>query len=228
MAGLGASVKHLEIDKARSNATAVIAVATVVVVFCLMSTKALLSQAAYQRRVVNARHAGLHQLQANLNAANQLVTQYTQVFEGTNPTNVIGGANDKSATATPPNGDNARIVLDALPSKYDFPALLTSVNYLLSKNNIHSATISGTDDSATTSNQASNNPQPVTISLTVSGTSSYGNVQNLINDFGRSIRPFDITGVQFSGSDSALSFNMTVNTYYQPAKSLDLTTQEVH
>jgi hypothetical protein len=206
---------------------AVVGVATVIIVFCLMSTKALLAQASYQRRVINARHQGLHQLQANVAAANQLVTQYNQVFEGDDPVNIIGGQNTKDATAIPPNGDNARIVLDALPSKYDFPALLTSVNYILNKNNAQNVAIAGTDNTATANNSASNNPQPIQIQLTVSGTASYAQVQSIIGDFERSIRPFNVTSVQLSGSESNMSFTFALTTYYQQAKSLELTTKEV-
>jgi len=221
------SIKHAQIDKARSNVMLMVTVATVVVVFCLMSTKALLGQASYQRRVINTRHAGLHQLQANVTAAGQLVTQYDQVFEGNNPTNLIGGQNTQSSNATPPNGDNARIVLDALPSKYDFPALLTSVNYILNKNAVASAVITGNDDTATSNSSSSTNPQPVPIQLTVSGSASYAAIKNLISDFEQSIRPFDITNLQLGGSENSMTVSFNATTYYQPAKSLDLTTKEI-
>lgn len=222
------SIKHLQIDKTRSRTTVVVAVATVITVFCLVSTKALLSQAAYQRRVVNAKHAADKQLEANVVAANTLVTQYNQVFEGSSPTNVIGGQNDKSPNAIPPNGNNARIVLNALPSKYDFPALITSISKLLAQDGISSGTISGSDQSAASSNTATIDPKPIPIQLTVSGSSSYANVRKVIADLERSIRPFDITSLSLSGGEKNMTFTLTMITYYQPAKSLDLTTTEIH
>jgi len=224
---MAVSIKRAQIEKARSNVILVVSVAVVIVVFCLMSTKALLSQAAYQRRVINARHAALAQLETNETNAKQLVTHYNQVFEGTNPTNVLGGQNTKNGTAIPPNGDNARIVLDALPSKYDFPALLSSVSYIMTKNNIQNANISGDDATATANNSATSNPQPVEIQLTVSGNSSYAGVQAVVSDFERSIRPFNITAMKLNGGDSNMSFSLNLTTYYQPAKSLELTTKKV-
>lgn len=221
------SVKHLQIDKARSNVLAIIAIAVIIIVFCLMSTKALLGQAAYQRRVINARHAGLQQLQANVTAAKQLVTEYNQVFEGSSPTNLIGGQNTKDTNAVPPNGDNARIILDALPSKYDYPALLTSINYILTKDGAQSVSITGNDESATANNDPTTNPQPVPISLTVSGSDSYSGVQTIVRDFERSVRPFNVSGMQLTGGESNMNFSIDVTTYYQPAKSLDLTTKGI-
>jgi hypothetical protein len=222
------SVKHMQIDKARSNASIVVAIATIVTVFCLVSTKSLFSQAAYQKRVVNAKQATDKTLQANVVAANTLVNQYNQVFEGTNPTNIIGGKNDKSTNAVPPNGDNARIVLDALPSKYDYPALVTSVSNILNNDGVVSQGISGTDDSTSISNSPTQAPSPQPIQLVLSGNTSYPGVETVINDLERSIRPFDITNFQISGKSDDLSFTLTATTYYQSAKSLGTTTKEVH
>ncbi|MGH7157366.1 MAG: hypothetical protein ACREGG_04640 [Candidatus Saccharimonadales bacterium] len=228
MANLRESVKHFEIQKARSQTTAVVAIAVAVTIFSLVSTKSLLSQGAYQRRVINTKHTADAQLEANVNNAKNLVTQYNQVFEGASSTNFIGGQNDKSSSAIPPNGDNARIVLDALPSTYDYPALITSVNKMVNNDGVTEAGISGDDQSATQSSDPVANPQPVPMQLTVSGQASYANVQQLINDFERSIRPFDITSLELTGSESSMNFNMTLTTYFQPPKSLDYTTKEIH
>ena len=218
---------RLEIDKDQSTMILVIAIAAIVSVFCLVSAKALLSQAAYQRRVVNARHAAASQLEANIQNANTLSNQYTNVFEGTSATNVIGGKNTTAASAQPPDGDNGRIVLDALPTTYDFPALLTSMSKLLANDNIGAPSIGGTDDSSSVSSSPSSNPQPVSISLSISGSGSYSDVQNLFKDMERSIRPFDITKLTLSGNESTMSFSVEVTTYYQPAKTLNTTAKEI-
>src|SRR5581483_4664639 len=149
--------KRVQIDKTQSTMLAIIIAATVITIFCLMSAKALLSQAAYQRKVVNADHTAVRQLQTNVTNAKELVNQYNQVFEGDSPSNIIGGQNTTDKSAVPPNGDNARIVLDALPSKYDFPALLSSMTKILSNDNIGGASVTGTDESATINNDSSPN-----------------------------------------------------------------------
>jgi hypothetical protein len=224
----GISTKHLQIDKAQSRLLAIVIAATVLTVFCLLSSKALISQARYHRRVLDARREAVKQLQTNVNSAQQLVKYYNDVFEGNNPVNLIGGQNTSDPNAQPPNGNNARLVLNALPSKYDFPALITSVAKIMANDGIATPSITGIDDSPNVNTEASAEPKPVPIQLTIGGTTSYAGLQTLINDLERSIRPFDITGLQLNGSNAQLSFSATITTYFQPAKSLDVGSKEVH
>ena len=229
------SVKHVQISRAQSTILIVVVVATVITVFSLVSAKALISQGSYQKRVLNARRDAVKQLRDNVNASKTLITQYNNVFEGSNPTNIIGGKNTTKPKASAPDGDNARIVLDALPSSYDFPALISSIAKILSDDNIANPSVTGTDQSDTigktssvVNSALSTASQPVPITLTVSGTSSYKGIQRLIGDFGRVIRPFDTTNVQLSGKNSAMTFSMGLTTYYQPAKELTIGSKEIH
>lgn len=221
------SVKHLQINKANSTIMSVIAAATIVTVFCLVSSKALLSQATYQNRLISSKNATVKQLEANKSAADQLVNHYRTVFNNDSPVNLIGARNDKTATAAPPDVDNTRIVLNALPTTYDFPALISSLSKIMSGDNMSSPTISGTDESESASNQPSANPLPVSIKISMSGQNDYSGVQRLILDLERSTRPFDVTSLQLNGSQSFMSVGLNLNTYYQPAKTLESGTKEV-
>jgi type II secretory pathway pseudopilin PulG len=194
-------------------------------IFCLIGSKQLLGLANYQRKVINARNAALKQIEKNIQTVNSLKDRY-QVFDSTNP-NIIGGQNTADTNAQPPNGTNSRIVLDALPSKYDFPALISSVYKIMANDGITSPSISATDQSLSITNLPSGNPQPVAIPLSVSGNGNYSQVLNLIRDLERSIRPFDITNLQLTGSNASMSFTLTATTYYQPGTVVDTTTKEI-
>lgn len=212
---------HLDVQKASSSIVVVVAVATVIVVFCLVSARALLNQGAYQRRVVNEKHKTVQQLEDNIEKAKTLSSQYDG-FESASP-NVIGGPSDVPDNTPPPAGRNSRIVLDALPTSYDFPALISSLSKVLSINGMDESSIGGTDQSADFLSQPAANPQPVTIQqIPISGTASYGQVQSLVKDLERSIRPFDVTTLQLSINSSGILVSLNVNTYYQPAKSVIL------
>lgn len=219
------AAKKIEMDKTQSRSILVMAGLVAVLVFCLVGSKQLLSLATYQRNVIHARNDALKQINQNVSTANGLIQSY-QVFNNTDP-NIIGGKNINDPSASPPDGTNSRIVLDALPSKYDFPALISSVYKIMGNNNIRSPSISASDQSQTLNDRPSANPQPVAIPLSLSGNGSYPAVLALIKDLERSIRPFDVTTLQLTGSNSNMSFNMTVNTYYQPAKVVDTTEREV-
>lgn len=220
------SEKHLQIDKAQSTIVMVIASATIITVFCLMSSKALVSKAAYQRKVINEKQKSATQLAKNVKDAQTFLTQYNDVFNASGPTNIIGGRSTTSASAIPPDGTNSRIVLDALPTTYDFPALVTSVASILKNDAVASPAIVGLDSSVTATNTPSPNPQPVKIPLTISGTTTYDGATSLFKDLERSIRPFDVSKLSISGT-GAINVSLDANTYYQPAKSLTITNREI-
>ena len=218
--------KGLKNTETESRLLIIVAVATIISVFCLVSAKTLLSQAMYHKRVLDARHEAVEKLNSNVEAASTLVQQY-QAFQSGNPTNIIGGKNSTDAKLQPPDGDNARIVLDALPSNYDFPALISSMAKILSTNGVSVPSVDGSDDSNTVDTLAKANPEVATITLEIKGTTNYKAARSLIKDLERSIRPFDVTKVDIQGSNSSMTLALTVNTYFQPALSLDLTTKEV-
>ncbi|MDB5161275.1 MAG: hypothetical protein JWO96_655 [Candidatus Saccharibacteria bacterium] len=221
------SSKALKLSKDQSALMGTVAAATVISVFSLVSIKALAGQVIYQGKVISARHNSAKQMKANISNANTLVTQYNSVFLGSSPDNIIGGKNDSSTSAVPPNGNNGRIVLDALPTVYDFPALLTSMSKVLTNNGIGSQSIGGSDQSSTVKSDPTGNPQPANIDLTVSGTGTYKDTARLIKDMERSIRPFDITHLAINGNESSLTIDLNLTTYYQPAKTLSITSKEI-
>jgi hypothetical protein len=211
------SVKHLEISKSQTNVLVVIALTTALVIFCIFGTKALVVKGLYQNRVLRERRKVATHLQANVTAAHQLFNQYA-VFAADDP-NLLGGL--KSGTGNL-DGDNPKIVLDALPSKYDAPALATSVEKILTQQNIKINSLIVTDDPRGYSDSSQANPQAKAITFSFSASSSYQGMNQLTQTFERSIRPFDITNMQLGGTDNNLSITASVSTYFQPAKSLDL------
>jgi acetolactate synthase regulatory subunit len=221
---LHASIKHTQINKANNMMNIVIAFAAVVITFSLISTKALLSQSSYQHKALGEKNKAVKQLQENVTAANSLKTQY-DVFEQANP-NMIGGKGGEDPGDGPKDGDNARIVLDALPSSYDFPALISSLEKIFDNANVDIQNISGTDQGDAV-NDTNANADPTTtaaipISISANLKTTYENSLNLIKDFERSIRPFNIKTINITGSAKEVNLDIQVDTYYQPGVSLQI------
>lgn len=211
------------IDKTNARIVAITAVAAFIVVFTLVASKALISQAAYQNKVINDNKKALSQLKEDIKNTNSLVTSY-QAFVSTSQ-NKIGGSPTGTGNK---DGDNAKIILDALPSEYDFPALATSLEKLMNSQHVQIASIAGTDDEiAQSATKPTSKPQPIPIPFQVSVEGSYKNLQNLIGVFGKSIRPFQIKTVQLSGDQKSMTLAFTAQTFYQPAKTLNITTKVV-
>lgn len=212
------SAKRLMIDQANARIVAYVSVAAFIVVFSLVATKTLISQAAYQNRVISKKRVAVNQLKTDISATTQLKTAY-DAFTGTSQ-NVLGGNPDGDG---PQDGNNAKIVLDALPSSYDFPGLTTSLEALLNGQGVTINSISGTDDEvAQSANQSSVSPQPVPIPFSVSVQGDYTSIQNVINAFQNSIRPIEVQTLNLTGNQGKLTLTLTAQTYYQPAKSLNI------
>lgn len=212
------SFKQVQIDKANVRMLVAIGVTVFIVVFSAVAVKSLISRQMYQGRVIESREKARDQLQANIEAAESLTRSYGTFVDST--PNVIGGdpAGDGER-----DGDNAKIVLDALPSVYDFPALTSSVEKLAARQQVGLLGITGTDDEVNQKGQTQSAPQPVEMPFTATVDGSYQNVTNLILEFEKSIRPFNVTKLVFSGSKTG-TVNLVVDakSYYQPAKNLEV------
>jgi Tfp pilus assembly protein PilO len=200
-------------------------VAAFALIFALVAGKTLASQLSYQNRVIDAKKTALTRLRGDLAARTTLKASYDG-FVAQNP-NVIGG--DMNGTASSKDGDNAKIILDALPSKYDFPALTTSLEKLITDQNLKIVGITGTDDEAAQAeNATSPNPEPIAMPFQVQVNGSYQSIQNLVNVLLVSTRPFQIQTLELSGVDKAnMVANISAQTFYQPQKDLKITTQVV-
>jgi hypothetical protein len=223
MAKMQLSTKRILINKTNSRIVAYTAVAAFMVVFTLVASKTLISQAAYQNRVISAKKTAVSQLKTDIQSTSDLVTAY-KAFVDT-PQNKIGG--DPNGTG-PKDGDNAKIVLDALPSKYDFPALATSLEKLLTSQNVQIQSITGTDDEVAQSTaQSTGDPQPVPMPFQISVIGKYQSIQGLVNTFNASIRPFQIQTLQLSGDENNMTLTMTAQTFYQPEKVFNVSKKVV-
>ncbi len=218
------SSKRLQIDRANATMIISIAVAVFVLIFSVVAVKALWSQRSYQARVIKSKEEARDQLKKNIDTVSKLAQSYQQFV--TAPENVLGGS---STGAGEKDGDNAKIVLDALPSKYDYPALASSVEKILTDKGFMINDITGTDDEANQSGkEASQKPEAVEMPISFSVTGAYKPIQDLVPMFELSIRPFILKKITLSAQDKGkLDLKMDLSTYYQPKKNLKITTKDV-
>lgn len=217
------SVKQNLINKANTTIVAVTAGACFVVVFCIVSSVQLMGQLTYQNRVIGAKKGALSTLKEDLAATDSLTNSY-QAFINTSK-NAIGG--DPNGQG-PQDGNNAKIVIDALPSRYDFPALGTSLENILTSQTQKIQGIIGTDDAINQENsQTSSNPQPQPMPFELSVNGDYGGMQNVVMALERSIRPVKVQSITITSAQNNLTMTVTAQTYFQPQKSLNITTKVV-
>lgn len=216
--------KRVAISKANGQMIAAIAIASFVAVFCLIATKAAWGQNRYQAKVTTEKEKAKHQLDTNIQAFNSLLDSYKK-FDSQDP-NVLNGSKTGSGDN---DGTNSKLILDALPSSYDFPALASSLEKVLNNQGVRVTGIGGSDDQLNQQNNTgSATPEPLAVpfTFTVSGV-DYKGVNSLLTKLQQSIRPMQIDILNLSGSSTNMTVNVSAHTYYQPGKNLSITKKVV-
>ncbi|MDZ7786545.1 MAG: hypothetical protein U5L95_05555 [Candidatus Saccharibacteria bacterium] len=236
--------KRALVDKANTTVVVSVAIAAVIVTFCLVASKALWDESRFLTRVIEKKETARDQLIANVEATDSLVDSY-EGFVREQP-NVIDGNIDGDGER---DGDNARIVLDALPSKYDHPALATSIEKILGDQGLTVESIQVLDQQANEAGQASqqidpgqidqqqgdesgaesvSNNEPIEMPFEFSVNLSPDASRQLFRKLQRSIRPMHVTQFSInSQSESSIQLTVSAKTYYQPKSGVQITKETV-
>lgn len=213
------SAKKIAIDKANKTVFITVAVASFVVAFSLVASKTLLDQRAYQAKAESAKQETLDILKKNIDESQKLTTAY-QEFAG-QPTNVIGGNSQGEGDR---DGDNPRLVLDSLPSKYDFPGLLSSVEKILKDNKFKLDAIEGDDDEVAQKDAASSpSPQAVEMPFSVTVVANGAALSPLLKVFESSIRPMQVKNIVYKYDEDDPKITVDMTSYYQSGKNFNVT-----
>ena len=218
------SLKQLQIDKTSQKMIIFASIASFLLVFTLFSAKTLVARMNYQNKVINAKSIARSNLIKNVSSNESLLSAY-QNFN--NATTNLMGLQTNSASVN--SGNNAKLILDALPSEYDFPALATSLQGLLSSTGVTVSGLTGSDLSTGASSGAVSIPiagtTPIPFSFNVTGNSD--NVLNTMKIFEKSIRPFQFKSFTISGSNASLSLSVNAETFYLPAQNFQVKMESV-
>ncbi len=210
------------ISKANTTMVAVAGIGAFLIVFSLVASKTLWAQKSYQSKVIAKKEKAVDQLNENKKSVDQLKVSYT-AFTGT-PDNVIGG---NPSGAGDKDGNNSKIVLDALPSKYDFPAFITSTKKLLALKGFTPKSISGTDDEVAQSQSKETKPVEIPFQLTTDA-GDFARAKELLKSTEQSIRPIKMKKLTITGGDGAqMQLSLDAVSYYQGAKGLTITKEVV-
>lgn len=212
------SFKRLQVDKDKTKTLVILAIAAALTVFALVTAKGLWSRASYLSKVNGKKEQAVKQLKSNQDSVASLRDSYRK-FVDQNP-NLLGGNIEGNSDR---DGDNGTLVLDALPSKYDFPALASSLEKLLSGYDITG--ITGTDDIAAHASATPGAPMEIPFSFSVQ--TDYNGFKQLTRTMNRSIRPFHFTTLDMTGSNNGMTVSLQGKTFYQLEQGVEITEETV-
>ncbi len=198
--------KREQVERANSVVFVAVAIGAVIVMFSLISSRFMWNKKSYNDRVITAKTNARNDVNSNVESIDKLTEQFSAL--------------DGSATT------NATTILHALPPVYDYAALTTSLNSIAITSGVKFSGSTGQDTSA---DALASSPvsQPVEIPITLQVSGSYESIKKFMANLERSIRPIQVNSVTFSGSNESLEAQIQGVTYYQPARSFDVTKTEV-
>jgi hypothetical protein len=219
-ATMGAGLKkRQQIENAGRTMFIWVAIASVAISICLVTAQFLFQKWSYNNRVLTAKYKASDTLKKNLTSAKQLQDSVNALVSNDNLASVKTNVDDP----------NTKIILDALPSRFDATALATSLQQaILSRSGVTvegisvpsdpvTSTAAGGSAGSTTSTTIGSTPQEMKFEITVSG--SYDKIRNMMLDLERTIRPMKVLAITLGGDDSAMTANISGVTYYQPSKT---------
>jgi len=212
--------KRQAIDKAGKTMLLWVGIAAVAVSFLLVASQYIYSQFIYNNKVIGAKDKAAAQLTENLENIETLKSAFGPLDSGTNP-NV-----------------NSTKILNALPRELDTSAFGSSLQKVIGPRSgisLESVKIEESGESIIANDPGNEDiqvsqtteivPQEIKATLTVAG--SYDQLSKFIVDLERTIRPIKITTMNLSGSDTSTRAIIEMTTYYQPAKTVNITEKEL-
>lgn len=217
--GTAGITKRVLIEKANTTTVIAAGIAAFLVVFSAVAARSLVSQASYQNAVISAKKDTLKTIEDNLEARKNLTSSY-EAFVAPSK-NIIGG---NAVGSSVQDGDNATIILDALPSKYDYPGLVSSLDKVVQSQGAVLEKVNGIDEEVAQAAQTSSGmPQPIPMPFDFAAKGAYQQVQGLTQQFEKSIRPIQVQKISILANDQGgVTATVTAQTFYQPAKKLEL------
>lgn len=199
------NVDSRTMQKEISNIITVLALPVFVIAFSIVSIRYFLTLRTYNTKVI----------------------EVSQEAKDTAETNLASVESLKGSLSDLESGDfGSKEVLDALPSKYDYLALATSIEKIVLQTGL---TMEGftAEDLTGSIGEFAPEPTPEQMKFTLSAQGSYERIQNLVSNFEKSIRPMQIQSMKLAGDGDSMQVDLSILTYYQLSESLEITTETV-
>ncbi len=205
------SVKKNQIEKFTRTIVIFASVSLFILIFGISSINSLIARYNYQQKTIDLQKQALNNLIEDNASVNSLTKSYKKFISP--KINIINGQSNQPNSHN--GGNNAKIILDALPSSYDFTQFITTLQNLLTSQGVVVNSISGTDASPSSNYSIGSGVNVIPFQFSVSAP--YPIIQKLITTLKESTTPIDIINVNITGSQNNLTLNATGQTYYQPA-----------
>lgn len=218
--------KRQQIAGTRKEVLMWVAIASAVVVICLVVGMNIFQRIQYQMKVNAEISKTAKTMETNVKAVDGLIK------------NVNDLRANRLLTAPGLKADDStvfQVVIDALPTENDSVSLSSSLqNKILNRSGVtieqisvdgESSSSSNDDDEVTTSSVEFPVAQPINFRISIVGT--YESIKQTLADIERTIRPIIINSLEISGTDDRLTATIQATTYYSSNVNFQVGEKEV-
>ncbi|HSX48144.1 MAG TPA: type 4a pilus biogenesis protein PilO [Candidatus Nanoarchaeia archaeon] len=178
-------------------------VTLVAIIISVVASKALVAQLLLNNRVIDKKSVAAKQLQTNVNNLPELHKNY----------DALGGYQ--------------QLISDSLPSKPDFPALVSTLDVIAGSSGVKLRTISPDTNAPAVDATATTGSSPVAVPFSLGVEGSYDAMLRFFTNIELSSRPIRVTGISQQGPNGSQQMLLDLSSYYQPPADLSLKTETV-
>lgn len=221
--------KRQQIEKTGKTIFLWVAIAGAVVSLAIVLMQFLVRQALFNQKVINQKQETSQRLESNLKNADGLKRNIDALLANTSLSQLRVRDQDSVLQVIP----------DALPSSGDPVSFSNSLyNKILQRSGASISAVSVGDQAnvsavapaatATTTEGSATKPVPAALPFSFTATGSVQQIEQMLSDMNKVIRPIVITNMTITASDSGfLSVLVTGETYYLPSVNVELGKKQI-
>lgn len=228
-AGMTGVRKRQQIEDTNKRIFIWLAVASVIVSICLVALQFLIREFMFNQKIINKKSETNSILVKNIKEADLLRD---------NVNALLADANLSSLKYTAPNAKTTalNVVLDALPIEGDSTAFANSLQaVILARSGVAIRELNtsvvgseGYSSSPEAPTAAESSAEPLPLPFTAGFTGKYADIEKALTDISKVIRPINLNQLTIKSTENdQLQVTIGGVTYYLPAKTIEIKTEEV-
>lgn len=212
--------KRQQIENTNKNIFIWVAVASIIVSFCVIALQFLVKEFMFNQKVINAKSETNQTLVENIAAAKELKTNVDALISNSD-LNAVKKSDKQDAQTS-----NLNVILDALPVKGDTTSLADSLQtVVLPLSGVTISELSTSVDQGAVDEIPADGKTPIPLPFSAGVNGNYTDAKEALSDIARVIRPIHPTSLEISASDNTLQMTISGVTYYLPGRTVNVTTE---
>ncbi|NCU30258.1 hypothetical protein EOL73_02045 [Candidatus Saccharibacteria bacterium] len=144
----------------------------------------------------------------------------------------LAANSDLASVRTTQSNDNLQVITDSLATTSDISTFAASIQNIIAPRSgvsLESVTMASNSIAGSGENPVEGmaKSSPIEIPYQIEAVGSYQSITSFLENLERTIRPVHVKSIELNGSDSTLRAQISLVTYYQPVKDVNISKKEI-